>query len=89
MYEGDQPNRLKAAVVEVNSRSDCNKPHRYNGTVLSEMFCAGKFSGSNISDSCQVRVELLKGKFKVKLTELAWSFSSEGVKFLKFKEKLI
>lgn len=54
-YEGEQPNRLKAAEVEINSRNECNLPDRYNGTVLEMMFCAGSFTGPNISDSCQVR----------------------------------
>lgn len=48
---GIQPNRLMAADVNVNSKSDCNQPNRHNGNVLTGMFCAGPFTG-NI-DSCQ------------------------------------
>lgn len=50
-YDGPQPSRLQAANVNVNSRSDCNRPISHNGKVLNGMFCAGSFFGNNISDS--------------------------------------
>lgn len=50
-YKGPEPSRLQAANVNINSRSECNQAHRYDGGVLSGMFCAGGFTGMNISDS--------------------------------------
>jgi len=47
------PTRLQAATVRINSRSECNRNDRHEGNVLNGMFCAGEFSGLNISDSCQ------------------------------------
>jgi trypsin len=52
-YEGPSPSILMGANVMLNSRSECNRQDRYNGNVLNGMFCAGSFTGKNISDSCQ------------------------------------
>jgi trypsin len=57
---GNQPNRLVAANVNVNSRSECNQANRYGGDVLNGMFCAGPFAGG--IDSCQ-------GNFTIKLKQ--------------------
>ena len=50
-YEGSQPATLQAANVKINSRRECNMPNRYGGAVLNGMFCAGSFTGPDISDS--------------------------------------
>jgi trypsin len=56
----NEPNRLVAANVNVNSRSECNQANRYDGDVLNGMFCAGPFTGG--IDSCQ-------GNFTIKLKQ--------------------
>lgn len=50
-YKGPESSRLMAAEVSINSRNDCNRPSSHQGRVLNGMFCAGLFSGLNISDS--------------------------------------
>lgn len=44
---------LMTGDVIVNSRVECNRPNRYNGEVLTGMFCAGNFTGRNLVDTCQ------------------------------------
>jgi trypsin len=47
------PNILMGTKVIINSKSDCNHPQSYDGEVLVGMFCAGSFTGPNITDSCK------------------------------------